>query len=151
MIGNMRLVTSASRTLATWNASLDTSICKWVVLRKLTVLLQTQAYIYCQRFTSWWHRHRHRHRHIGAWMANRTTNISVIKNRYSSIYLPIFDVTYVTNGMLLNVGVTECKENSVCTGNFKQFLSCFCFLNYLAVAKMLNTICQLKARQDLVE
>ena len=53
-------------------------------------------------------------------------------------------MNYMTYGVLLNVRVVKCKITSVGTGHSTKFSSCFCFLNYLPVAKKLKTTFQLK-------
>ena len=95
-----------------------------------------------------------RHRQIGKWVAQNYKYICHQKLIfiYLSIYLSIFSVTYMTYGMVLNVRILKYKVTSVGTGHFKYLSLCFCFLNYLAVAKRLKTICQWKeCQEDLVE
>ena len=113
---------------------------------KSSLLQQAQAYIYSQLLKSW--------SQTGidnlAWVAQNCQHIC-LQNRHLSIYLSSFAFTYMTYGMSLNVKVIKYKVASVHTDHSTKPSSCFHFLNCLAVAKNLKTICQLKECKELVE
>ena len=114
---------------------------EWFSIKKLFITTGTGLYL-LSVIEVWV---TNRHRQIGKRVAQNYQYVC-LQYRYLYIYLSIFVVTYMTYERLI-----KCEVVPVGIAYFTTVSSWFCFLNYLAVAKKLKTICQLTKCQDLVE